>query len=124
MARFVKAEKDSGCLGLVTQHTYIGGNSKKRGIDVPHAIESMMSKDWVTNKYPELYRTVLKPVAKQGLPFRITELDDYVHGVTNGSDAFVSCSVGAGCHALVGQAWRRRRQFSKHSVAAHRHVPS
>lgn len=94
VARFVKAEKDSGCLGLVTQHTYIGGNSKKRGIDVPHAIESMMSKDWVTNKYPELYRTVLKPVAKQGLPFRITELDDYVHGVTNGSDAFVSALWG------------------------------
>ena len=90
VANFVKAEKDSGCLALVTQHTYIGGNPRKRGIDVPHAIESMMSRDWVTNKYPELYRTVLKPVAKQGLPFRITELDDYVHGVTNGSDAFVS----------------------------------
>lgn len=90
VARFVKAEKDSGCLALVTQHNYVGGNSKKRGIDVPHAIEAMMSRDWITNNYPQLYRSVLKPVAKQGLPFRITELDDYVHGVTNGSDAFVS----------------------------------
>jgi hypothetical protein len=32
----------------------------------------------------------LQPVAKQGIPFRITELDDHVHGVTNASDAFVS----------------------------------
>lgn len=90
VARFVKAEKDSGCLALVTQHTYVGGNPRKRGIDTPHAVENMLSKDWVTNKYPELYRTVLQPLAEQGLPFRITELDDHVHGVTNASDAFVS----------------------------------
>lgn len=91
VARFVKAEKECGCLALVTQHTYIGGNSKKKKFDVPRAVQDMLSEDWVTNKYPQLYRTVLKPVAKEdGLPFRITELDDYVHGVTNGSDAYVS----------------------------------
>ncbi len=90
VARFVKAEKDCGCLALVTQHTYVGGNSKKKKFDIPRAVQDMLSEDWVTNKYPQLYRTVLKPVAKEGLPFRITELDDYVHGVTNGSDAYVS----------------------------------
>jgi hypothetical protein len=88
--RFVAAEKDSGCLALVTQHTYVGGNPRKKGIDTPHAIESMLSRDWVTQNYPQLYRSVLKPVAAQGLPFRITELDDHVHGVTNASDAFAS----------------------------------
>jgi len=90
VARFVKAEGDSGCLALVTQHTYVGGNPRKRGIDTAHAIENMLSKGWVTNNYPQLYRAVLRPLAKQGLPFRITELDDHVHGVTNASDAFVS----------------------------------
>ncbi|HYV28050.1 MAG TPA: glycosyl hydrolase family 79 C-terminal domain-containing protein, partial [Candidatus Eisenbacteria bacterium] len=74
----------------VTQHTYIGGNPRKRGIDQPHAVENMLSRAWVTNNYPELYRTVLKPVQEEGLPFRITELDDHVHGVDNASDAFVS----------------------------------
>ena len=88
--RFVAAEKDSGCLALVTQHTYVGGNPRKKGIDTPHALESMLSREWVNNNYPQLYRTVLKPVAAQGLPFRITELDDHVHGVTNASDAFAS----------------------------------
>jgi len=88
--RFVAAEKDSGCLALVTQHTYVGGNPRKKGIGTPQAIESMLSREWVTNNYPQLYRTLLKPVAAQGLPFRITELDDHVHGVTNASDAFVS----------------------------------
>jgi len=56
--RFVAAEKDSGCLALVTQHTYVGGNPRKRGIDTPHAIESMLSREWVTQNYPQLYRSV------------------------------------------------------------------
>jgi len=90
VARFVKAEKDSGCLTLVTQHTYVGGNPRKRGIETPRAIGEMLSRGWVTNNYPQLYRTVLQPVAQQGLPFRITELNDYVHGVTNVSDAYAS----------------------------------
>jgi len=90
VGRFVKAEKDSGCLALVTQHTYVGGNPRKRGIGTTQAIEDMLSKRWVTDNYPQLYRSVLQTVAKQGLPFRITELNDLVHGVTNASDAFVS----------------------------------
>lgn len=88
--KFMEAEKDSGVLGLVTQHTYVGGNPKKKGIDREHAIENMLSRAWVTNNYPELYRTVLKPVQKDGFRFRITELDDHVHGVTNASDAHAS----------------------------------
>jgi hypothetical protein len=88
--RFVKAEKDTGNLALVTQHCYVGGNPLKRGIDLPHAIEHMLSEEWVTNKYPQLYNSVLQPLAKEGLPFRLTEFDDHVHGVTNASDAFVA----------------------------------
>jgi hypothetical protein len=95
--RFVKQEKDSGVLGMITQHTYVGGNPKKRGIDQPHAIENMLSAAWVTNNYPELYRTVLKPLKEEGLPFRLTELDDHVHGVTNASDAFVSALWALDC---------------------------
>ncbi len=88
--RFVREEKDSGVLSLVTQHTYVGGNPRKKGIDLPQAVENMLSVAWVTNNYPQLYHGVLEPVQKQGLPFRITELDDHVRGVTNASDAFVS----------------------------------
>jgi hypothetical protein len=95
--RFVKEEKDTGVLALITQHTYVGGNPIKRGIDLPHAIENMLSRDWVINKYPELYRTVLEPVQKQGLPFRLTELDDHVHGVSNASDAFVAALWALDC---------------------------
>jgi hypothetical protein len=51
----------------------------------------------VTNNYPELYRSVLKPVQKEGFRYRITELDDHVHGVTNASDAFVSALWALDC---------------------------
>jgi hypothetical protein len=95
--RFVEAEKDSGVLALITQHTYVGGNPRKRGIDREHAIENMLSRAWVSNNYPELYRSVLKPVQKEGFRFRITELDDHVHGVTNASDAFVSALWALDC---------------------------
>ncbi len=86
---FVKGVGGSG-LALVTQHTYVGGNPLKRGISAPQAIENMLSRDWVTNNYPQLYNSVLRPVAKAGLPFRLTELNDHVHGVTNVSNGFVS----------------------------------
>jgi hypothetical protein len=95
--RFVAEEKDSGALALITQHTYVGGNPRKRGIDREHAIENMLSRVWVTNNYPELYRSVLKPVQQQGFRFRITELDDHVHGVTNASDAFVAALWALDC---------------------------
>ena len=95
--RFVNTEKDTGVLALVTQHTYVGGNPIKRGIDLPHAIENMLSRDWVTNKYSELYRTVLEPVQRQGLPFRLTELNDHVHGVPNASDTFVAALWALDC---------------------------
>src|SRR5580765_7057261 len=90
-------EKDSGVLALVTQHTYVGGNPRKRGIDRERAIENMLSRAWVTNNYPELYRAVLKPVQQEGFRFRLTELDDHVHGVTNASDAFVSALWALDC---------------------------
>jgi len=86
---FLKGVRDSG-LALVTQHFYVGGNPLKRGIDADHAVENMLSRDWVTNSYPQLYNSVFRFVVRARLPYRITELDDHVHGVTNISNGFVS----------------------------------
>ena len=132
--RFVEAEKASGVLALVTQHIYVGGNPRKRGIDLPHAIENMLSREWVTNKYPELYRGVLRPVQKQGLRFRLTELDDHVHGVTNASDAFVSALWALDCmhwwaaHGASGvnfqnTEWLRTDTFYRDSAGNYRMLP-
>lgn len=88
--RFIRKEKDTGCLALITQHIYVGGNPIKHHVDLPHAIDAMLSDEWVTNKYPGLYDHALRAAVKADLPFRLTESDDYVHGVTNASDAYVS----------------------------------
>jgi hypothetical protein len=86
--KFVEKVKDTGCLELVTQHIYVGGNSRKKGIDVPHGVDLMLSKEWLSENYPALYRQVCHPVLKQGLGYRLTESDDFVHGVTNASDSY------------------------------------
>ena len=87
---FAASEKDLGILALVTQHIYVDGNPVKKGVDAPHAIENMLSRNWVTNRYPGLYNGALRSVVKKGFPFRLTESNDYTHGVTNASDAFAS----------------------------------
>lgn len=86
--KFIDKVKDTGRLELVTQHNYVGGNSRKKGIDVAHGVDLMLSKDWPKSNYPALYQQVCHPVLKEGLHYRITELDDFVHGVTNASDTY------------------------------------
>lgn len=88
--RFATDEKNSGLVALITQHFYVGGNSIKRGLSVQQAIDEMLSEGWVTQKYPKLYHEVLLAVMAEGFPYRLTESDDYVHGVENASNAFAS----------------------------------
>lgn len=88
---FARDEKDSGIIAYVTQHTYVGGNPKKRHVtSAQQAIDSMLSQTWDTASYPALYHQVLVPVGKDGFSVRLTESDDYVHGVAGASDAFAS----------------------------------
>jgi hypothetical protein len=89
--RFADAEKNAGTLAFVTQHTYIGGNPRKHKISsARQAIEQMLSSNWDTDNYPALNRQVVRPVMKDGFLVRLTESDDYTHGVSGASDAFAS----------------------------------
>jgi hypothetical protein len=54
------------------------------------AIDNMLSRNWVTNKYPSYFEDTMAPVVADGLPCRMTEANDYLHGVTNASNAFAS----------------------------------
>lgn len=89
--RFANAEKNAGTLAFVTQHTYIGGNPRKHKItSAEQAIDNMLSKEWDLNNYPALDHQVVLPVMKDGFLVRLTESDDYTHGVSGASDAFAS----------------------------------
>lgn len=91
---FAKNEKDSGKIVLVTQHYYIGGRpfigEGPETIPVPKAIANILSSNWVAVKYPAIYEQAIVPVMAEGLPYRMTESDDYLKGIANASDSFAS----------------------------------
>ncbi len=88
-----------------TQHYYVGGSPGSTTSQ--QAIANMLSPDWVTDTaigtqvagtsgtttftpYPWLYANNLAPAVAQGVPFRLTESNDYLTGVPGASNAFAS----------------------------------
>jgi hypothetical protein len=94
VADFARDERSSGMVVLITQHQYVGGKPFIHGgrEDMPaaQAIDNMLSRGWVTNKYPAFCKKTLAHATGQGLACRMTEANDYLHGVTNASNAFAS----------------------------------
>ncbi len=86
--RFADDEKDSGIFAAVLQHDYVGQSAK--GVSVPAAIDAMLSPDWVMVNYPALYENAFAHTAADGLPYRMTECNDYTIGVKDASDAFAA----------------------------------
>jgi hypothetical protein len=93
-SRFAGDEKKSGLVTLITQHFYVGGRPYAGEgttlIPTSEAFDHMLSTNWVQIKYPALYHTAVRPVMTAGLPWRLTESDDYLKGVPHASDAFGS----------------------------------
>lgn len=99
---FADAEKGSGIIAAVTQHDYVGGEPGTT--TAQQAIDNMLSPQWVDGTaiaqgpqgsstytpYPWLYAHNLAPVLRAGLPYRITEANDYLTGIAGASDSFAS----------------------------------
>jgi hypothetical protein len=99
--RLARDDQDFGQIAEVTQHYYVGGDP---GVTTAgQAISNMLSPGWVTGTeigtqptdttyipYSWLYANNLAPVAAAGLPFRLTESNDYLTGVRGASNAFAS----------------------------------
>ena len=73
---------------LITQHYYVGGSPGST--TAQQAINNMLSTNWVLSNYPTLCNNNLVPVIDDGLPYRLTESNDYLTGITNASNAFAS----------------------------------
>lgn len=84
---FADDEKGSGMVSLFTTHDYFGGHWEGQTSDT--AVSNMLSPRWVNKLYPKELRAQSQVIA-DGYPFRLTELNDYLGGVTNASDAFAS----------------------------------
>jgi preprotein translocase subunit SecG len=103
--QFARDEKSSGVIKDATQHHYVGGGPGDT--TAQQAIDNMLSAAWVndtsirtqlagTNStttytpYPWLYDNILAPVLSLGLPYRMTEANDYLRGVPGASDVFAA----------------------------------
>lgn len=86
--RFAEDEKSSGIVSMVTQHYYVGGNPGTTS--GAQAISNLLSREWTTKEYPWFYDHYIAPVASNGLPYRLTEANDYLVGIANASDSYAS----------------------------------
>jgi hypothetical protein len=120
-ARFVKDVGGTCRLTVATQHEYVGGRPFRNGTREPltaqEAIDDMLSVAWVTNKYPYYCGETQARVAVSGLACRMTEANDYLHGVTNASNAFASALWALdymhwwAAHGCVGVDFHNNQQF-------------
>lgn len=102
---FARDLKGTGLLEEALQHHYVWGSPKNT--TAQEAIDDMLSPRWDddTDKgmqpaysggqaefhpYPYVYKTVLEPLVTMGTPYRMTEANDCLHGVTGASDGFAS----------------------------------
>lgn len=104
---FADDEKNSGLIADITQHFYVGGSPSTT--TATQAIDNMLSSDWVNDTaigtqpsgagdgktttfapYPWLYANNLAPVQADGLPYRLTEFNDYLTGVPGASNGYAA----------------------------------
>ncbi|MGH9598918.1 MAG: hypothetical protein ACRD27_03590 [Terracidiphilus sp.] len=103
--QFVEDEKASGTLAEATQHHYVWG--RPGNTTAQEAIDDMLSMAWDRDTsigtqpahhggtadfhpYPFVYAHILAPVISDGVPYRMTEANDCLHGVQGASNGFAS----------------------------------
>jgi hypothetical protein len=103
--QFVDDLQSSGVLAEATQHHYVWG--VPRNTTAQEAIDNMLSSAWGEdedqgmqpafdggkasfNPYPFVYKRVLAGIVRDGVPYRMTEANDCLHGVPGASDGFAS----------------------------------
>ena len=103
--KFVEDEKGSGIPVEALQHHYVWGGPGNT--TAQEAIDDMLSSRWDNDTsigkqpayhggtadfhpYPFVYAHILAPTASYGVPYRMTEANDCLHGVVGASNGFAS----------------------------------
>jgi hypothetical protein len=103
--QFARDLKTSGMFAAALQHHYVWGLPKNT--TPQEAIDDMLSSAWDDDtaigsqpahdggtaefhSYPYVYARVLAPLAAMGVPYRMTEANDCLHGVPGASNGFAS----------------------------------
>ena len=93
--RFAKDTKDTRAVSLITLHYYIGeypflDKERTKPLPASQAIDRMLSQNWIGKKYPDFYDKATAPIEEQKLPWRVTETNDILKGVTGASNSLAS----------------------------------
>ncbi len=103
--QFSKDLKAAGILSEALQHHYVWGTPNNT--TTQEAIDDMLSSSWDNDTsvgtqpahnggtadfhpYPYLFRQNLAPLVSYGVPYRMTEANDCLHGVVGASDGYAS----------------------------------
>lgn len=103
--KFVQDEAKSGIVSEATQHHYVWGSPGNTTART--AINDMLSSAWDDDTsmewqsadrggkarfhpYPFVYSHILAPLVSRGVPYRMTEANDCLHGVYGASDGYAS----------------------------------
>jgi hypothetical protein len=103
--QFARDLKGTGMLDEALQHHYVWGSP--RNTTAQEAIDDMLSSAWDDDTsigkqpaynggtvnfhpYPFVYARVLAPLVGMGVPYRMTEANDCLHGVPGASDGFAA----------------------------------
>ncbi len=103
--QFARDLKSSGMLAAALQHHYVWGLPENT--TTQEAIDDMLSSAWDDDtaigaqpahdggtaefhSYPYVYARVLAPLVAMGVPYRMTEANDCLHGVPGASNGFAS----------------------------------
>ncbi len=85
-ASFASSEDGSGRVAIFTTHAYWGGQPT---VTADEAVSNMLSARWINTLYQNEVNAD-STVTADGYPYRFTEMNDYLTGVTNASNAFAS----------------------------------
>jgi hypothetical protein len=103
--QFARDLKGSGMLAEIRQHHYVWGSPGNT--TAQEAIDDMLSSAWDDDTaigaqpahgggtaefhpYPYVYARVLAPLVAMGVPYRMTEANDCLHGVSGASNSFAA----------------------------------
>jgi hypothetical protein len=89
---FTGAEKNSGLVGLITQHDYMA-DMLPGGVTITNAtnlVAAMLSPGWDTLTNQALYNAIGPTVLTDGLRYRFTEANECTGGIEGASDAFAA----------------------------------
>lgn len=85
---FLDEEKNSGIIKFIAQHNYVGQSTNDKTIQ--EVIGKMLSPEWDSVYYSDLYNADCVLALESGFPFRLTESNCFSEGIDGASNTYAT----------------------------------